>query len=41
MHSHMPFDLNQLLDVGIDKWLQICVVNTCQGVNIMVKLLFC
>ena len=28
MYSHIPLDLNQLLDVGIDQWFQICIVDT-------------
>ena len=26
-----PLGLNQLLNVGVDQWLQICIVDTCQG----------
>ena len=30
MYSYIPLDLNQLLDVGVDQWFQICIVNTHQ-----------
>ena len=36
----IPFDLNQLLDIGVDQWLEICIVNTCQWVYVMAKGLF-
>ena len=31
MYSYIPFDLNQLLDIGVHQWLQICVVDICQA----------
>ena len=34
MYSHIPFDLNQLLDIGVDQWLQICIVDTCKWVYV-------
>ena len=41
MYSHIPFDLNQLLDIGVDKWLQIYIVDICQRVYVMVEGLSC
>ena len=37
----IPFDLNQLLDIEVDQWLQICIVDTCKWLYIMVRGLFC
>ena len=36
----LPLGLNQLLNVGVDKWFQICIVDTCQWVYIVVEGLF-
>ena len=41
MYSHIPLGLNQLLNVGVNQWLQICVVDTCQWVYPLVEGLFC
>ena len=41
MHSYIPLGLNQLLNVRVDQWLQICIVGTCQWVYILVEGLFC
>ena len=41
MYSHILFGLNQLLNVGVKQWLQICVVDTCQWVYLLVEGLFC
>ena len=40
MYRHIPLDLNLLLDIGIHR-LQICIVNSCQWVYVMVKGLLC
>ena len=37
MYSYIPLDLNQLLDVGVDLWFQICIVDTHQRIYVMVK----
>ena len=37
MYSYIPFDLNQMLDVGVDLWFQICIVDTHQRIYVMVK----
>ena len=37
MHSYTPLGFNQLLNVGCDHWLQICIVGICQWVYIMVE----
>ena len=36
-----PLDLNQLMNVGVDQWLQICIMDTCQWVYVLIKGLFC
>ena len=36
-----PVGLNQLLNVGVDQWFHICIVDTCQWVYILVEGLFC
>ena len=41
MYSYIPPDLNQLLDTGADRWLQICIVYACQWAYVMVKGLLC
>ena len=40
-YSYIPLDLNQLLNVGVDHWLQICTVDTCQWLYISFEGLFC
>ena len=37
MYSYIPLDLNQLLDVGVDLWFQICIADTHQMIYVMVK----
>ena len=37
MYSYIPLDLNQLLDVGVDLWFQICIMDTHQRIYVMVK----
>ena len=41
MYSHIPLSLDQLLNVGVSQWLQICVVDTFQWVYHLVEGLFC
>ena len=41
MYSYIPLDLNHLLDVGVDQWFQICIVDTQQRIYVMVKSLLC
>ena len=41
MYSHIPLGLNQLLNVGVNHWLQICVVDNCQWVYLLVEGLLC
>ena len=41
MYSYIPLDLNQLLNIGVDQWLQICIVDNCQWVYVLAKGLFC
>ena len=41
MYRHTPFDLNPLLDIGINDRLQICIVNSCRWIYVMVKGLRC
>ena len=41
MYRHIPLDLNLLLDIGIHHRLQICILNSCQWVYVMVKGLLC
>ena len=36
-----PLGLNQFLNVGVDQWFHICIVDTCQWVYILVESLFC
>ena len=38
MYSYIPLGFNQLLNVGVDQWFHICIVNTCQWVYILVYL---
>ena len=40
MYSHIPLGLNQLLIVWVNQWIQICVVDTCQWVFLLVEGLF-
>ena len=37
MYSYIPLGLNQLLNVGVDQWFHICIVDTCQWVYILVE----
>ena len=37
MYSHIPLGLNQLLNVGVNQWFQISVVDTCQWVYLSVE----
>ena len=41
MYSYIPLNLNQLLDVGVDLWFQICIVDTHQRIYVMVKGFLC
>ena len=41
MYSYIPLGLNHLLNVGVDQWFHICIVDTCQWVYILVEGLFC
>ena len=41
MYSYIPLDLNQLPDVGVDQWFQVCIVDTHQRICVMVKGLLC
>ena len=41
MYSYIPLGLNQLLNVGVDQWFQICIMDTCQWVYVLIKGLFC
>ena len=41
MHSYIPLGLNQLMNVGVNPWLQICITDTCQWVYVLIKGLFC
>ena len=41
MHSNIQPGLNQLLNLGVDQWLPICTVATCQWVYILVEGPFC
>ena len=34
MYSYIPLGLNQLLNVRVDQWFHICIVDTCQWVCI-------
>ena len=34
-------DLNRVLDIGVDKWFQIYIVNNCQWVYVTVRGIFC
>ena len=40
MYSYIPLGLNQLLNVGVDLWFHICIVDTCQWVYILVEGIF-
>ena len=40
MYSYIQLGLNQL-NVGVDQWFQICIMDTCQWVNVLIKGLFC
>ena len=40
MYSYIPLGLNQLRNVGVDQWLHVCIVDTCQWVYILVEGLF-
>ena len=40
MYSYIPLGLNQRLNVGVDQWFHICIVNTCQWVYLLVEGLF-
>ena len=31
MYSYIPLGLNQLLNVGVDQWFHICIVDTCHS----------
>ena len=37
MYGYIPLDLNQLLYIGVDQWLQICMADIFQWVYVMVK----
>ena len=37
MYSYIPLDLKQLLDVEVDLWFQICIVDTHQRIYVMVN----
>ena len=41
MYSYIPLGLNQLLNVRVDQWFHICIVDTCQWVYLLVEGLFC
>ena len=41
MHRYIPLGLNQLLNVEVDQWFHICIVDTCQWVYVLVEGLFC
>ena len=41
MYNYIPLGLNQLLNVGVDQWFQICIMDTCQWVYVLIKGLFC
>ena len=41
MYNYIPLVLNQLLNVGVDQWFQICIMDTCQWVYVLIKSLFC
>ena len=41
MYRYIPLDLDLLLNVGVYQWFQICIVNSCQWVYVMVKGLLC
>ena len=41
MYSYIPLGLNQLLNVGVDQWFHICIVDICQWVYLLVEGLFC
>ena len=41
MYSYIPLGLNQLLNVGVDQWFQICIMDTRQWVYVLIKGLFC
>ena len=40
MYSYIPLGLNQLLNVRVDQWFHICIVDTCQWVYLLVEGLF-
>ena len=40
MHSYIQLGWNQLLNVGVDQWFQICIMYTCQWVYVLFKGLF-
>ena len=41
MYSYIPLGLNQLLNIGVDQWFQICMMDTCQWVYVLINGLFC
>ena len=41
MYSYILLGLNQLLNVGVDQWFHICIVDICQWVYILVEGLIC
>ena len=41
MHNYIPLGLKQLLNVGVDQWFHICIVDTCQWVYVLVEGLPC
>ena len=38
---YIPLGLNQLVIVGVDQWLKICIMDTCQWAYVLTKGLFC
>ena len=40
MYSYIPISLNQFLNVRVDQWFQICIMDTCQWVYVLIKGLF-